>query len=1215
MRKLVLILLKKLETLLEKRTDLINKEEIKSLPYNSLSPIDNADIGNDYKMALDWALSNRKEKDIKNIALTGSYGSGKSSILKTYVTSYKGENLHFLNISLATFKEEEDSPGPSSREELLRLIELSILQQIFYHEEDRKIPDSRFKKIKSYKDRTLVVIALSIFIVFVSAVHLIVPTLIERLLKIEFSYLVTNVIHYSALGLNIVGSLVIIYKSIRVLNGISINKLNIQNTEISIDENVSKSILNHHIDEILYFFEVTDYNVVIIEDLDRFKQTEIFTKLREINLLINNSKKIKKDVVFIYAVRDDMFKGQNERTKFFDFIIPVIPVINPSNSSQKLLEKQASYGYNISENLIDSISLFIDDMRLLHNISNEFYLYSQKLNKSLSQEKLLSIIVYKNIFPTDFTLLSNNKGVLFASIDNKQKYINTEIDRLNDEIEVLKEEIKVIESLQIKSINELRYIYLLFYIPSLPGFISFNIDGSDRTLSEMVSDKYFNYLKNNKAQYKYLQSYYQYTHPIPVQFSSIEKQVDKTYTYSERSQQIEDWNNNKLELLKKRIQELEKSKVQARSLKVRELLEGGEINLDIEDNKQRSLISILLRNGFIDEDYLDYISIFYEGSITKNDHQFLINVKSQIQSDFNYKLTKIEKLIKKINPLEFDKAYTLNYNLLDFVLCNTEYDVIRDLIFTKLKDETPASLQFIEGFIDLTANIRPFIKFLIKRWPNIWSFLESKSNFTNERKDTYFKLIIEHADLDDLNRLYKDFFFRNSLLKKRNFLNIIPDSNRLKAVIETLKIKFTDLDTKEVPHVLLDYIYEGSFYEINIGMIRMIMKAKTEFKEADFGAKNYFAISNSGCEKLRGYIDANINEYVENVYLKLNSNIQEDEAYLISLLNNENLTIDKKELIVEQVETSINDLSDIGTVSVNRILLKKSKVSPKWDNIFIHFELDEETISESIITFLEAKENALELSKSKIIKDVDGEASYTTFVSKLITTEAISTEAYNMLLKSVQHQFDELDFSMLSEDKVASLISNNILTFNKRNYELIKKLFKNLQIHFLEINFTAFINNISDFAISWLDIHSLLISDNISLSEKNTLLVNIDEGVYSTQAIVIKRIGLLILKDNSFRVSDSVLKLILVNNELSVEQRIRIFNWKHNQISNDYLDAFLNSLQEPYSDITINGKRPLIADNEYNRKLIEIIQGKNYISSFDYEERGIRVSTFRKPIE
>ena len=99
--------------------------------------------------------------------------------------------------------------------------------------------------------------------------------------------------------------------------------------EIEVIEN--NSIFNKHLDEILYFFQVTDYNVVIIEDLDRFGTPNIFLKLRELNQLINESKIVDRHITFIYAIKDDIFKDE-ERTKFFDFIITVIPVINPSNS-------------------------------------------------------------------------------------------------------------------------------------------------------------------------------------------------------------------------------------------------------------------------------------------------------------------------------------------------------------------------------------------------------------------------------------------------------------------------------------------------------------------------------------------------------------------------------------------------------------------------------------------------------------------------------------------------------------------------------------------------------------------------------------------------------------------------------------------------------------------------------------------------------------------
>ncbi|KAA6310519.1 hypothetical protein EZS27_038188, partial [termite gut metagenome] len=63
------------------------------------------------------------------------------------------------------------------------------------------------------------------------------------------------------------------------------------------------------------------------------------------------------------------------------------------------------------------------------------------------------------------------------------------------------------------------------------------------------------------------------------------------------------------------------------------------------NNNQQKLVNLLLRNGYIDEDYWDYISLFHEGSLSKNDHSFLLNVKSQNKTEFNHRLDKIGNLI------------------------------------------------------------------------------------------------------------------------------------------------------------------------------------------------------------------------------------------------------------------------------------------------------------------------------------------------------------------------------------------------------------------------------------------------------------------------------------------------------------------------------------------------------------------------------------------
>lgn len=46
---------------------------------------------------------------------------------------------------------------------------------------------------------------------------------------------------------------------------------------IKADEVGEALSLNKNIDEILYFFEETDYSLVVIEDLDRFDTPEVYT--------------------------------------------------------------------------------------------------------------------------------------------------------------------------------------------------------------------------------------------------------------------------------------------------------------------------------------------------------------------------------------------------------------------------------------------------------------------------------------------------------------------------------------------------------------------------------------------------------------------------------------------------------------------------------------------------------------------------------------------------------------------------------------------------------------------------------------------------------------------------------------------------------------------------------------------------------------------------
>jgi hypothetical protein len=1185
-----------------KKDDAINMD----YPFHSLSPVQNGDDGDHYTSILSWALNNRIDQDIKNIAISGPVGSGKSSALRTFQNRNKNKTFKFLNISLANFKNGESSK--INNEKLSRLIELSILQQIFYHEKDEKIPDSRFRKIKSFKRINLATKSfLAVSFIFSLGYIFFNDFFINDILKIVSNNTIKDFLHYTSLFFLFAGLLILFFHSIRFVYNIRINRLKINAAEIEIDKNISKSILNHHLDEILYFFEVTKYNVVIIEDLDRFEETEIFVKLREINLLINNSKKINRHIVFIYAIRDDLFLDDN-RTKFFDFIIPLIPIINSSNSNEILLKKKEAAQLKISDDLIENISLFIDDMRLLHNIINEYYIYYLKLNKNLNQNKLLSIIVYKNLYPDDFSQLSRNRGILYSILNKKKDYVKENLNRVEDLISGIKDKIVQIENLQIKNTKELRAIYLSYYIGKLPGFNQFYVGSQPYNYFSFLEEENFKNLISNSAKYSQTNGR---TIPIPHNFADIEKEVDDQKTYQQRLSEINDWTNNELDSLRKKIEKLESEKKLIKSQPIKDLLKNQTIELEPDNSEQNKLISILLRNGYIAEDYIDYITIFYEGSITQADQIFLINVKSQIHSEFDYKLFKIDKLISKFNPQRFQSEYILNLQIVDYLLENNSYGIQKENLFNLLKTESENVIKFIDTYIDSEYESGRFIKELCGYWVNIWNYITTQSIYSTERRDLYFKLIIENSAIEDIVAISEQSNLIEYISAKSNILSILSFNERFKNVIRELGIKFVSFDEKNLVEGFLEFILEESLFEINIPMVKLILKHIGKFNDEDFETKNYTAIINSDNANLINNIKDNIEEYITQVYLELEGNKNDVEDSFLQLLNNENIGDELKEQIIKKVITEISDITGINDISIQDRIVEEKKLIPTWNNILNYYGIKENNLTELLAGYLNDDIVAETLSDQKIPFNDDPDSINFNLISDINNSELISLEAFRLISISIPFLYNSFDSSDIPNEKIRCLIVNGKLALTIENITNLKSKYEDLHIQLIEFHKNTFLTNISKYSLDNSDITALLESNSFSSKEKKAIIENADDSLLNENEQTIYLIGKTMLKSKSIKASKYLLESILMSKLLSIEERIKIFYYKKDQLYETLITNFLISLNKPYSDITKKRKRPLIKDNEPNRRMVAILIDQNYISKFKIERKGIRISTYR----
>lgn len=298
----------------------------------------NIDTENEYKIYKEVFTEAINDNKVKNLAITGAYGSGKSSIIEKLIDEVCKDNNcrcnkdNYIEISLATFESKDNWKNKTQ-------VELSILKQLLYKVNQSKLPLSRFKRIDSRLNKIVSFVILILILIFIYNSDS--NFILKAIALINSFNIIINVI------LNILVLSITYYLIYLGLSNLNLSSLKINSIEFDLDTKNNESILDKNLEEIIYFFQKTSYEIVIFEDLDRFKDLSIFTNLREINKIINANENIKNKVTFIYAITDELFKVAEDRTKFFDIIIPVIPSVIKLNSYNVLKDTyiQASFKY------------------------------------------------------------------------------------------------------------------------------------------------------------------------------------------------------------------------------------------------------------------------------------------------------------------------------------------------------------------------------------------------------------------------------------------------------------------------------------------------------------------------------------------------------------------------------------------------------------------------------------------------------------------------------------------------------------------------------------------------------------------------------------------------------------------------------------------------------------------------------------------------------
>lgn len=780
--------------LLEKIREVINKriQEKKKNEFTDLAPIDDIENGAEYLKALHWAI--KKEK-VKNIALAGPYGAGKSSIIDTYLKKHRITRRKALRVSMATFVENKTDKNGNPKKISLEQdeIELGILKQLFYKVNYKKIPQSRYRKLHKINWKRVWGYLVLIFFVFGIVEFIFFPDTFQMIIKkIEVAggkFGLKGMVSNSIFLAFCVEILAIIARTYRlVLFRFKVNEVKLPaETVLKNSETAAETIFNKNMDEIVYFFEETKYRIVFFEDLDRLEDPSIFIHLRELNTLLNNYDGIKRRIVFVYAIRDDIFTD-TDRTKFFEFIIPVIPIINSTNSGEIFLQKleeseKKGIFHEISQEFILDVSPYVEDMRILQNIYNEFVVYKETIRTDqelkLSDETMMALIIFKNLYPREFAELQMERGVVKQAFEDKQRYISEQCMQWRNEIDEFTQKLEKYHDDCLEQVKELKTAMLGAMVDwqGIPYSIKKN-SWDKYPVSKIMGDSFellqLAELQDVKIEY-YTWNSYQSEKSVN-NFQEVFKR------YYERIKNFQFVQEKGVSSIKGEIEDLKKNAHELSGWSLKKLIEEfGVHNVLSEKVAENKLLVFLLRRGYIDEKYANYINYFKGTSITKEDMNYILAVKNMEKLPYNYNLTKVGMVIQRLQPYEFEQKSIFNFILLEYLLSEENENEKRMILIDQLSDRTVESWEFIDEFIEQTQYKERLIQLLAMRWPDMWNDIVQNISITYERKIFYLQLLIDNVDT-------KRLFELNDNNKMSGFIEENPDILQQLSSIQDQKV-------------------------------------------------------------------------------------------------------------------------------------------------------------------------------------------------------------------------------------------------------------------------------------------------------------------------------------------------------------------------------------------------------------------------------------------
>ena len=886
--------------------------------------------------------------------------------------------------------------------------------------------------------------------------------------------------------------------------------------------------------------------------------------------------------MFVYCVKDDLFSDAS-RTKFFDYIIPVIPVMNPSNAGDLLKGKLEALGYHdIDDDSMMDIASFINDMRLLLNIVNEYQQYREQLmgaGTHLSAAKLLAIIVYKNYYPDQFSLMHQEKGRICNCFDKKPEFI-----KYAKEQKIAQRKDKITKDFQDKQnsshlkLKDLRTLYVFNYRERIQDvyFTNFVVDGQPRTLTQITeSDDLFNSLiSDDTVTYRCSNTSRPLTKVIP--FKDVEAQVSPI-PYKQREKVILDEVGD----IDSTLLSIQSEEETVNNYTLQQLMMQIQIE-HTEDFKALGLTPmehLFLFRGYISEDYYDYISYFYSGFISENDRKLMLEMKLNQKPAYDRQIEHIENFMHKLPGYVYNTDSILNLQVIDWLAGEINERKRLEAVVRRMRGprQNLKVLAAINSenwqYRDLISQI--FLKnYEAQAWRDFGTVMES------DVKDVLRKVWLRNVT--KIGDVQKEWLSENYGFVSGN-IDFIGFDKAL-ALLEGVIVKQLD----DIHPDLTEKIICNNAYEINANNLTVIFN---HFHPTDAPKDhlNYAMIKSIPNEQFQAYVHADINQTVKSLS-KHGAN--EPANMMLELTNNDSLGIN---VWYEYIALQRDKIQNITLVKDDRrfiALYKADRVVPKWENVFAYIERQE--VDDTLIKYIER--NIEDIEKTEFDFGVNNRKAV---FRALVLTNTLPMELHKRVAVHIPEKIEDADIQYMGDlkiDRIVYLLNHGLFTYSDdmRGWMLQKTCYADYMMKFrrhLMRNYEHIVYT-AELALR------IMTQRGLSEDERMKFIPLYPADEYSKSAELAGSVCELLTRHELNLDLDQVLAIIQNTRNEKIRVKYAAYTIEKNLADAAIVHDILKALGGKYNEMntTLN---PLFDKTEYNEYLIDLLERGGYLSSKD----------------